>query len=406
MPSPFRRAFESLFNLGEKPTYASPEPPKIQELQILSSKTSLNCTRDLMADSNLASSALGDLVTTPKTPQHNGTPSNRAPQTNGNYFTPSKSAQADANGIIATRTPQPDDTPTKQPTNGLHPSSQPPYEANSYSSPHDLSSQPGTPTSEDAGVQWSAAVGRASLGKSGRVIDRLMGDNDRLRREKTLATAKLEEELKKGESARSTLDALEASNANLQSLHDIDKTALTRKDRKIEEMKAELDAERSRREKAEAEVRITRTEREEAVEQYRKEAMKEQEECRFVTTQYDVLSKSWKSMEQSYQRQTQKLRADIKSLQDCIAKDQKKLSHLELISDQLRQEADKSHKANEQFVSQFEAYKQEQSKSWCDLKDRAQRNNITNDEILKEVELVMGQMRYVVNVKKDVKDAE
>jgi len=233
-----------------------------------------------------------------------------------------------------------------------------------------------------------------------------MGDNDRLQRDKTLATAKLEEEVKKSESARSTVEALGTSNANLQSMHEIDKAALTRKDRKIEEMKTELEAERARREKAEAEVKVTRREREEAVEKYKKEAMKEQEESRYASTQYDVLSKSWKSMESNYQRQTQKLRADIKSLQDSIARDQQKLSHLEVITDQLRQEGDKAKRAKENLFEDFEAYKREQSKSLSGIKERAERNDITNDEILREVESVLGQMRYVFNIKRDVKHAE
>lgn len=233
-----------------------------------------------------------------------------------------------------------------------------------------------------------------------------MGDNDRLRRDKTLATAKLEEEVKKSESARSTFDALQAANDNLQSMHDIDKAALTRKDRKIEEMKAELDAERSRREKAETEAKITRREREDEVEKYKKEAMKGQEESRYATTQYDVLSKSWKSMEQTYQRQTQKLRADMKEMHDSITKDQQKLSQLGLISDQLRQEADKAKKAKDKIFGDFEAYKEEQSKSLSAIKERAERNDTTNDQLAREMETVLGQMRYVVNVKKDVKEAE
>ena len=408
MPFPLRRTIKSLFNLREKQTHVSSEPPKIQELQFFPSKISLNGTRNLMSDSNQTASPSDDTSKTPEASPLTGDPStpSRAQQVNGGLRTPSRSPLPDGNQSNALETPEANDKPTRLHLNDFRSVSQPAFQAEAPSSPHHLSSQPGTPTSETGGIPWSAAVGRASLGKSGRVIDRLMGDNDRLRRDKTLATVKLEEELKKGESARSTIDTLEASNANLQSLHDIDKSALTRKDRKLEEMKIELDAERSRREKAEAEIKITRREHEEAVEKYRKEAMKEQEEARYASTQYDVLSKSWKGNEQTYQRQIQKLRADIVSLQDSITRDQKKLQHLELITDQLRQEGDKSEKAKEDISNKFEAYKREQSRSLQGIKERADRNELTNAEILKEMEVVLGQMRYVVNIKKDVKEAE
>ncbi len=407
MPLHLRKALKAMFDLGEKPTHVSLEPPRIQALEFFPSKISLNGMRDFMSDPMLpALPNSGASTTSSRMPQHNGGSLSTSPHVNGDFPSSPRSLQINGDDNVASRTPEPHDTPTKQPPNEIHFSSAPPSEAEGLHSSQLLSSQPGTPTSEAGGIPWSAAVGRASLGKSGRVIDRLMGDNDRLQRDKTLATAKLEEEVKKSESARSTVEALGTSNANLQSMHEIDKAALTRKDRKIEEMKTELEAERARREKAEAEVKVTRREREEAVEKYKKEAMKEQEESRYASTQYDVLSKSWKSMESNYQRQTQKLRADIKSLQDSIARDQQKLSHLEVITDQLRQEGDKAKRAKENLFEDFEAYKREQSKSLSGIKERAERNDITNDEILREVESVLGQMRYVFNIKRDVKHAE
>jgi len=407
MPLYLRKTLKALFDSGEKPTHVSLEPPKIQALEFYPSKISRNGMRDFMSDPNLATLTAGGASTTnPRTPQHNGGSLAAPFQVNGDSSASPRSLQTNGDDNVASRTLQPHDTPTKQPPNEIRFSSAPPSEADGLYSSQLLSSEPGTPTSEVGGIPWSAAVGRASLGKSGRVIDRLMGDNDRLKRDKTLATAKLEEEVKKSESARSTVEALETSNANLQSMHEIDKAALTRKDRKIEEMRTELEAERARREKAEAEVKVTRREREEAVEKYKKEAMREQEESRYASTQYDVLSKSWKSMEANYQRQTQKLRADIKSLHESIARDQQKLSHLEVITEQLRQEGDKAKRAKEMLFDDFQAYKQEQSKSLGGIKERAQRNDITNDQLLREVESVLGQMRYVVNLKKVVRDAE
>lgn len=400
MPLHLRKALKAIFDSGEKPTHVSLEPPSIQALEFFPSKISLHGMRDFMSDPMLPTLSAGGAATTnPRTPQ-------LPPHVNGDFPSSPNLLQIDGDDSVASRTPEPHHTPIKQPPNEICFSSAPPSETEGLHASQLLSSQPGTPTSEAGGIPWSAAVGRASLGKSGRVIDRLMGDNDRLQRDKTLATAKLEEEVKKSESARSTVEALGTSNGNLQSMHEIDKAALTRKDRKIEEMRTELEAEHARREKAEAEVKVTRREREEAVEKYKKEAMREQEESRCASTQYDVLSKSWKSMESNYQRQTQRLRADIKSLQDSIVRDRQKLSHLEVITDQLRQEGDKAKRAKEVLFEDFEAYKQEQSKSLRGIKEGAERNDITNDEILKEVESVLGQMRYVVNIKKVVRDAE
>src|SRR5580700_5788764 len=48
-------------------------------------------------------------------------------------------------------------------------------------------------SSPDSSQQWSSAVGKANLGKSGRVIDRLMSENDMLKRDLQIAKFKVEE---------------------------------------------------------------------------------------------------------------------------------------------------------------------------------------------------------------------
>jgi hypothetical protein len=54
------------------------------------------------------------------------------------------------------------------------------------------------PTTEEnpespSASQWSAAVGKANLGKSGRVIERLMGENDMLKRDLNIERLRAEE---------------------------------------------------------------------------------------------------------------------------------------------------------------------------------------------------------------------
>ena len=267
-------------------------------------------------------------------------------------------------------------------------------------------SGPDTPSSEQESTPWSAAVGRAGTGKSGRVIEKLMGDNDRLQREKKLATVKLEEEVKRSESARSALEGLQMSNANLISIHETDKSFLAKKDRRIEEMRADLEAERLRREKAERETRESRRERDEIVEQLRREVAEDREQAKRSNSQYEALSKSWKSMEERYERQTHKLKADLKDLRADIESDRRKLTQLEVIMEQLRQEADKTRKAKEKLASDFQAYKAEQESGVSGIRQRAEQNETAHEQTLRQMEALLGQMKYVVNLKKNIKDTE
>ena len=269
---------------------------------------------------------------------------------------------------------------------------------------------PGTTSNGDTPIgdpshQWSSAVGRATTGgKSGRVIERLMNDNDRLLREKKLATVKLEEEIKRGESARSALESLQISNTNLMSMHESDTTLLIKRDRRIQQLRDDLEIERSRREKAERETRETRRERDSTMERLRREAGEEKEQCLRATTQYDMLSKSWKTLEDRYFRQTEGLRADLAGLRAAIDGDRRKLSQMEIIMEQMAKEAERTRRAKEKLSLDFESYKAEQEAGIRGIRDNAEQNDAANDETHQQMVDVLGQMKYVVNVKRDVKD--
>ena len=233
-----------------------------------------------------------------------------------------------------------------------------------------------------------------------------MGDNDRLQREKKLATVKLEEEVKRSESARSALEGLQMSNTNLVSIHEADKGFLAKKDRRIEELRADLEAERSRRERAERETRESRRERDEMVEKLRREVAEDKEQAKRSNSQYEVLSKSWRSMEEKYERQAQKLKNDLRDLQTEIDSDRQKLAQLEVIMEQLRQEGDKTRKAKDKLSSDFQEYKAEQESEVQGIRQRAEQNESTHDRTLRQMEALLGQMKYVVNLKNNIRDAE
>ena len=297
------------------------------------------------------------------------------------------------------------DTPTKQrPTSRI--GSPLPSEAEySMISPQTLSAI-GTPTSEfdptpcPDSHHWSAAIGRAATGKSGRVIEKLMGENDRLQREKKLAIVRLEEEIKRGESARLALEGLQVSNETLSSIHESDKTQMTKKDRKIELLRADLQSERLRREKAEKETRESRREREEVVDELRRVAAEDREEARRSTTQYEILASSWRTLEDRYERQTQKLKTDLDDLRMVIDSDKQKTTELEIVIEQLKHELAKVAQAKDKLLTGFHAYKKEQESGLHEIQQKAERNNSANEELHEQMSDVLGQMKHVVNVKR------
>ncbi|KAL8746414.1 MAG: hypothetical protein Q9190_001551 [Brigantiaea leucoxantha] len=257
----------------------------------------------------------------------------------------------------------------------------------------------GTLGADNNEMQWSSAVGRATTGKSGRVIERLMAENDRLQREMNLALVRLDEETKRSDSARSALEALRSTNENLVAMHELDSSILIKRERRVEEMKNELDSERRRRERADQEAKEARRERDEVVDRLKREAIMERENSRRVSAQYDALMHSFKRLEDGYGRQTRKIKADVKHFQSDVAADKQKLAGLRTITDQIRSESEKSQNCQEQLVKRFDAYKTESELFLKGVKEGAERNDDANDRMQEEMQTVLGKMKYIIGVK-------
>ncbi|KAI4132060.1 MAG: hypothetical protein LQ338_000918 [Usnochroma carphineum] len=358
-------------------THGSTEPPSLQ----------LNGLNGLF-QANMGLSSLGTFALDAVSPAHqNGV------------------ASEGAGDVPRTMSPSPDTPSRPSPVNSGRLESQPPSRANGVEPASPVPTAVGTPNS-DHDSPWSSAVGRATTGKSGRVIERLMADNDRLRREKNFIEVRLEEEAKRSDSARSAMEGLRSTNENLISIHETDKILIAKRERKLEEMKAELEAERQRREKAETETKETRRERDEAVGGLKKELLVAKEQAGRATTQYDVISKSFKGLEDNYSRQTRKLKAEMKQLEDAIAAEQQKLASIQTVMEHYRHESQRAQDAKDRLKETFQAYKNEADRGMRSIREEAEKNAAINDRTQQEMHEVLGEMRYVLNVKQSVKSLE
>lgn len=94
--------------------------------------------------------------------------------------------------------------------------------------------------------QWSAAVGKANLGKSGRVIERLMGENDMLKRDLNIERLRAEESNQAAKMIEGKMETL--MNEYETRLHDaaINKTLLKRRERQVADFKAQIEMEKQK----------------------------------------------------------------------------------------------------------------------------------------------------------------
>lgn len=276
----------------------------------------------------------------------------------------------------------------------------------SYGFPPSEPTEDANPADGSAPGQWSSAVGRAATGKSGRVIERLQAENDRLRRELKLETLHREEEEQKSELARGQMQSLQVANDNLAQMHDLNTASLARKDRKIDELRGDLEEERSRRAAIENQLKAVMREGETVEAELRGKLREESERAKRALGQYEVLSSSWRHMDEDYRRRAEKLLKDLTRLRTDSAEDRKKLERLAITVEQQRQEVDKMRVAKDAVVSQFETFKLQTEEGAQTMRARAESNEKANSEILEEADRVLGQMRYVINVRQSLRDAD
>lgn len=264
----------------------------------------------------------------------------------------------------------------------------------------------GTPSSDHQDQPWSSAVGRATTGKSGRVIERLMAENDRLRREKNLTDVKLEEEVRRGETAKSAMEGLRSTNDNLTTIHETDTAMLARRERKLEEMRSELEVERQRREKAELETKETCRERDEAVEGLRRELRAATEQATRATTQYDVISMSFKGMRDDHSRRVREVRIQLATLQEGMAADEQTRVSMQTAMEHYRSEFERAQEANRRLQTALDAYKRETERELKHIREVAQSNLEANARKQMEMQAAAEEMRYIIGVQNNVRRVE
>ena len=317
-----------------------------------------------------------------------------------NTMTNEPAAETTTTTTTTTTTPQVVMTPIRQHTSESTPSP-PSGRADPIASSSPISPSPARLDPASAGAtppQWSSAVGRATTGKSGRVIERIQAENDRLRRELKMEVLNREEEQKRSESARSQLHMLQSANENLAQMREMEKTSLARKERKVDELRSEVESERTRRVQAESQLKEA-MQRHDAVEgRYQARLRVEIEQAKRAVTQYDVLSASWRQMDDDYRRKTEKLRGDVTRLRLESTEDRRKLHKLEVVIEQQKQEVEKMRAAGEGFVATFEAFKRDAEDGTRALRERAQQNEKANDEAMEEALRLLEQLKHFVHL--------
>ena len=249
---------------------------------------------------------------------------------------------------------------------------------------------------------WSAAVGHATTaGKSGRVIERLQGDIDRLNRDKIVWKARFEEAERTNETLSTRNTFLMDRNSNLEQSHELDSRQLARKDRLIEELREDLRREKKRTAFAEHTAQTASATEEE----WRGEAAKAKAIASQKEQEYESIA-SCRSMDnERHHSSLERLRGNLDRLLEERKADMEAQRRLEIVAEQQSQTIKQLEELNRRLTANNQAYRAEIDQALAGMLNRARERSDDLDEAVDGMHEARDKMKWVVNVKKNVTGA-
>ncbi|KAJ5936247.1 hypothetical protein N7454_005545 [Penicillium verhagenii] len=252
----------------------------------------------------------------------------------------------------------------------------------------------------EAPTEWSA-VGHAATGKSGRVIHNLQEEIARLTRECSLYRSRSEETQRSNEALKIQAQNMNERLRNLEQVNDTNLNSIARKDRKIEELRAEHAGERSKRQDAEEDAsRTNDTMREERENHYREQA-RMQEIAKYHETQYDVLSSMTKREKIELNRRVKALWAELQLMAEAQKSQAVCAERLDVIADQKNREVEGLKEVHEKLLENHTEYKKMKDSELRGTIERAHINNAMIDAALLKLKETEAEMKWAIQLNKN-----
>ncbi|KFA71502.1 hypothetical protein S40288_08330 [Stachybotrys chartarum IBT 40288] len=254
--------------------------------------------------------------------------------------------------------------------------------------------------------EWDSTVGKAGLGKTGRVINKLVSDNDSLKRDIKIERL-LADEAK--QAAKLLEDKMERMASEYESRlleANVTKTLLARKERQVETLNAMVQAEKKRAEAAEARERTWKQEMERTRAESNDQIDEAIAQAMMMEGRYNAISSHWRDQGNHVKGAIAEVRTEVTDLVEERRKDDEKIQTLRELCEQQDSNIKQLTSEKQQLVKLFEQYKLTQEEALRDIKETALRQKEEQDRILKESKEALDKLKWALNVKAIVKDAQ
>ena len=254
-------------------------------------------------------------------------------------------------------------------------------------------------TNGETSSEWSSAVGHAATGKSGRVIHNLQEDIARLTRECSVYRSRAEETQRINDAFKTQVQNMTEQLQNLETANETNLQSINRKDRKIDELRSEVQTERQRRHRAEGETDKVNQLMAEVQDEFNRKSAELQEITNHARTQYDVLATSRQREQAEQQRKLKHIRDDFISLQDAYEKRNAEYERLDTIMAQKNREIEVNRENYDKVFNTFNTYKQARDQEARGLIERGHESEAKMNRALESLKEAEGEMKWAIRIK-------
>ncbi|OLN97127.1 hypothetical protein CCHL11_02262 [Colletotrichum chlorophyti] len=254
------------------------------------------------------------------------------------------------------------------------------------------------------GPGWDSTIGKAGLGKTGRVINKLVSDNEALKRDIQIERLRADEAKQAAKLVEDKMERLISDYESRLLEANVTKTLLSRKERQVETLNANVELEKKRTADAQERERSWRDEMEKMRASTSKQVEDANMQAALMEGRYNAISSHWKDQGDEVRRAHLKLRAEIAGLVEERKRDDDKIAALRDLCDQQDGNIKELRRQKDEIEKKFAEYKAQQEEALQDIKKSAHERDAEQERLLEETRSTLARLKWAVNVKENVKD--
>ncbi|KAK1987107.1 hypothetical protein LZ30DRAFT_580718 [Colletotrichum cereale] len=259
-------------------------------------------------------------------------------------------------------------------------------------------------TPDNQGSGWDSTIGKAGLGKTGRVINKLVSDNESLKRDIQIERLRAEEAKQAAKLVEDKMERLISDYESRLLEASVTKTLLSRKERQVETLNANVELEKKRTADAQQREHLWRDEMEKMRASTTKQVEDANTHAALMEGRYNAISSHWKDQGDEVKRAHLKLRAEIAAIVGERRRDDEKIAALRDLCDQQDGNIKELRRQKDEIEKNFENYKTQQEFLLKDIKAGAAERDAEQERLLEETRSTLARLKWALNVKENVKD--